>query len=167
MLCSRTCLFIPAHTAQRAGVPKPRAATATHCALNAQWQSPMSHGCWGFGPKAVQILLLGIKAQTLEEAPLPEWEPNISIGGQIITLPACFAFKTWVWLFGEVYIKTVKIVCLIPVRGYSHGMQWRGALRKYYRVLWKASYVICSEWRGNRGQDQQQSLGIPVSKSEP
>lgn len=54
----------------------------------------MSHGCWGFGPKAVRISPLGTKAQTLEEGPLPEWELNISIGCQIITLPAFFCLQS-------------------------------------------------------------------------
>lgn len=55
------------------------------------------------------------------------WEANISTGSQTITLPACFAFKTWVWSFGEMCIKMVKIISLIPVRGCSPRMLWHGA----------------------------------------
>lgn len=95
----------------------------------------MSHGCWGFGSKADWILPLGIQLQVLEEAPLPEWEPSIPKGGQIITLLACFAFKIWVLSFGEVYTETVKIICRYQpedaITGHSDTVHWVNATEPF------------------------------------
>lgn len=82
------------------------------CPPLAQSWSPMSCVFWAW-PKTVWILPLRINPQTLSRMRSQHLHR-----GQ--TVPACFPFKAWVWAFGKIYIKGMKIICLISVRECSH-----------------------------------------------
>lgn len=80
----------------------------------------MSHEFWAW-PKTVWSLHLRIKPQTLIRMRTQHLHrgPN--------NYPGCFPFKAWVWPFGGIYTKRMKIICLIPVIERSHRTLSHGA----------------------------------------